>query len=136
LWDWCLSQTRDMLLGLLAFLAGGLVDGVQRKQDRENAPRLLHANALARALQMDMAAHFTPTAATYFGRVSRDAILGALTQAKGTAPAPSWAKMKKAELAAMAERQVAGTGWLPAALSIAELAVAGDDIDDIADAAE
>jgi ParB family chromosome partitioning protein len=127
LWAWCLAQTRDDLLGLLASVAGNLVDAVQRKQDREGNPRIRHGNALARALQFDMAAHFTPTAASYFGRVNRDAIMEAMTQAKGTAPAPSWAKMKKAELAALAERQVAGTGWLPAPLSIAEVADQDDE---------
>jgi ParB family chromosome partitioning protein len=102
---------------------------------------------------MDMASHFTPTAANYFGRISRDAIIEAMAKARGIAPAPSWAKMKKAELATLAERQVAGTGWLPAPLSIAEVAdqddgglVDGgdeddatadiDESDDIAEAAE
>jgi len=132
LWAWCLIQTRDELLALLAFVAGNLIDAAQRRCDRPDEPRLMHANALARALQMDMALHFTPTAANYFGRVSRDAILAALTEAKGTAPAPSWAKMKKAELAALAERQVAGTGWLPVALSIAD--VADQDDEGVADA--
>jgi ParB family chromosome partitioning protein len=150
LWTWCLSQTRDDLLGLLAFVAGNLVDAVQRKQDRDGNPRIGHGNALARSLQMDMASHFTPTAANYFGRVSRDAILGALAEAKGASPAPAWAKMKKAELAVLAERQVTGTGWLPAPMSIAEVAdrdeeglveaEADDDFDEqdneLADAAE
>lgn len=125
LWQWCLSQTHDDLTGLLAFVAGNLVDAMQRKQDCSGSARLAHGNALARALRMDMTAHFMPTAANYFGRVSRDAILAALAEAKGVSPAPTWAKMKKADLAALAERQVAGTGWLPAALSIAE--VANDD---------
>jgi ParB family chromosome partitioning protein len=128
LWAWCLSQTHDDLLDLLAFVAGNLVDAVRRKHDRAGNPRLCHGNALASALQMDMAAHFMPTAANYFGRVSRDAIIEAIAQAKGSTPAPAWAKMKKAELATLAERQVAGTGWLPAPLSIAE--VTADDNDD------
>jgi ParB family chromosome partitioning protein len=132
LWAWCLGQTRDDLLGLLAFVAGNLCDAVHRKHDRDGNPRIGHGNALARALQMDMAAHFTPTAANYFGRVSRDAILDALSQAKGATPAPSWAKMKKAELATLVERQIAGTGWLPVPLSIAE--VADRDDEDLAEA--
>jgi ParB family chromosome partitioning protein len=122
LWAWCLTQPSCTLLDLLAFVAGNLVDAVRRNHDRDGNTRIGHGNALARALQMDMAGAFTPTAANYFGRVNRDAILAALAEAKGASPAPSWAKMKKAELAALAERQVAGTGWLPAPLSIAEVA--------------
>jgi ParB family chromosome partitioning protein len=119
LWQWCLTQTRDTLLDLLAFIAANLVDGIERKHDRADSPRLHHGDALASALQIDMAKWFVPTASNYFGRVSRDAIIEAMTQAKGTPAAPSWAKMKKAELAAQAERQTAGTGWLPKAVSVA-----------------
>jgi len=42
-------------------------------------------------------------------------ILAALQEMKG-ATAPAWAKMKKSELAALAERELADTGWLPAPL--------------------
>jgi ParB family chromosome partitioning protein len=35
-----------------------------------------------------------------------------LREVKGD-EAPAWTKMKKPELAALAEKQVAGTGWLP-----------------------
>jgi len=30
-----------------------------------------------------------------------------------TAPAPAWDKLKKSELAALAERETAGRNWLP-----------------------
>jgi len=36
-----------------------------------------------------------------------------LCEAKGTPAAPAWSRMKKAELAALAAREVAGTGWCP-----------------------
>ena len=55
---------------------------------------------------------FTPTAANYFIRISKTGILAALQEVKG-ATAPAWAKAKKTELAAIAERELAGTGWLP-----------------------
>jgi ParB family chromosome partitioning protein len=113
---------------------------VQRKQDRADGARLRHGDALAQALQFDMADRFTPTVANIFGRISRDAILMAMTEAKGSAPAPAWAKMKKAELASIAEREIAGTGWLPAPMQIenaVELADADhDDTEDFAQAAE
>lgn len=60
-----------------------------------------------------MTAWFTPTAANYFGRISSAQIVVALCEAKGTEPAPSWTKMRKAELATLAAREVAGTRWLP-----------------------
>ena len=53
-----------------------------------------------------MTAWFRPTAANYFSRMSKDAILTALQEGKG-ATAPSWAKAKKADLAVIAERKLA-----------------------------
>lgn len=113
LWHWCRVQDRDTLLALLAFCASRLVDAVQRKQDRPDCFRLLHANALAEALGLDMKAWFTPTSDNFFSRTSRAEILTALSEARGTPAKRSWDKLKKSELATLAEREVAGTGWLP-----------------------
>jgi len=60
-----------------------------------------------------------PTAENYFGRISKPAIIDALKEAKGTAIAPAWEKAKKGDLAAIAEREIDGTVWLPAPLRIA-----------------
>ncbi len=57
-----------------------------------------------------MAAWFTPTAANY--KVSKAQIVEALREVK-RAIAPAWSDMKKADLAALAEREIAGSGWLP-----------------------
>jgi hypothetical protein len=48
-----------------------------------------------------------------FGRISKNAIIAALQEARG-AVAPGWEKAKKCELAAIAEHEIEGTGWLPA----------------------
>ena len=61
---------------------------------------------------------FKPTAENYFGKVSKAQILEALREANGSI-APAWADMKKADLAALAERQIAGSGWLPEPLRAA-----------------
>jgi ParB family transcriptional regulator, chromosome partitioning protein len=112
-------QPREVLLDLLAFCAALSVNAVRAKNDRAGIARLRHADALARALGLDMTKWFTPRVANYFGRVNRASILGALQEAKGVAPAPALLKMKKAELAALATRQIAGTGWLPEMLRVA-----------------
>jgi len=113
LWPWCLSQDQDTLLKLLAYCAGRTVNAVQAKSDRGDSERISHANALAGALGLDMKDWFTPTAENFFSRVSRTEILSALTEAKGTPAKRSWDKLKKSEFAALAEREIAGTGWLP-----------------------
>lgn len=117
LWHWCLAQPQDTLIELLAFLAGRAVDAVLRKSDRADCSRLAHADDIARAVSLDMTAWFTPDA-QYFSGLSAAQIVSALCEAKGVAPAPAWMKMKKTELAALAAREIGGTGWLPGPLRV------------------
>ncbi len=113
LWTWCLEQKQAKLLELLAFCAAATMNAVQGKGDRREGKRLTHAKALASALRLDMNAWFTADAANYFSRVSKPQILDALREGRNQPPAPAWEKMKKAELAALAEREMAGREWLP-----------------------
>jgi hypothetical protein len=62
LWSWCLQQPLDPLLDLLACCAACTVNAVQSKSDSAADERLLHADRLAAALRLDMAAWFKPTA--------------------------------------------------------------------------
>ncbi|MCZ7593677.1 MAG: hypothetical protein M5U16_01270 [Hyphomicrobium sp.] len=112
------ERSRDELLDLLAFIAATLVDGVQRKTDRPDASRLVHAKQLAEALRLDMTEWFQPTAENYFARVNRVQILAAIDEANGN-HAPALEKLKKSELAARAEALVAVTTWLPEPLRLA-----------------
>jgi ParB family transcriptional regulator, chromosome partitioning protein len=112
LWTWCLEQEQSVLLDLLAVCMARSVNAVRMKQDGADDPRLNHADRLAAALKLDMSAWFTPTAENYFTKVSKPRILEALTEVKG-ATAPAWDKAKKGELAAIAEREIAQSGWLP-----------------------
>jgi ParB family chromosome partitioning protein len=129
LWTWCLAQSQDTLLALLAYVAGESVDAVRRKADAVNSPRLGHADALALALGIDMAQSFTPSVENYFSRVSGAQIVAVLCEAKGVPAAPSWSKMKKTELAALAAREIVGTGWLPEAMRLRNNTV--EDLDQI-----
>jgi ParB family chromosome partitioning protein len=112
---WCLAQPQDILLDLLACCAACTVNAVRMKSDRADDERFIHADRVAVALRLDMAQWFTPTAANYFGRIGKTGIIEALREVKG-ATAPAWHKAKKSELAAIAERELAGSGWLPALL--------------------
>lgn len=118
LWNWCLTQLSGSLLELLAFCAAQSVDAVIVPK-RSDAGRLAHADALAKALAFDMATWFRPTAENYFARISKPQMLEALAEAKGVPPAPAWSAMKKGELAQLAAREIAATGWLPKPLRIA-----------------
>jgi ParB family transcriptional regulator, chromosome partitioning protein len=116
LWNWCLEQDQRVLLDLLAFCTATTVNAVQVRSDRQDSGRFQHAEMLAAALALDMKAWFTPTAENYFSRISKPQTLEALREANGQPPAPAWEKLKKADLATVAESEISGTGWLPSPL--------------------
>ena len=121
LWEWCLEQPTATLLDLLAYAAAKSVNALQLGHYERRKQRA-HADRLAQALKIDMTQWFEPTAENYFGRVSKSGIEQALTEAKGADFAAGVSGMKKADAAAYAERQIAGTGWLPALLKVAPTA--------------
>lgn len=121
LWDWCLDQPQSVLLDLLAYAAARAVNALQLGHYERRKQRA-HADRLAQALAFDMTQWFEATADSYFGRVSKTGIEQAITEAKGADFAAGVSGMKKADAAAYAERQLAGTGWLPALVRIAPTA--------------
>ncbi|MCF1450194.1 ParB/RepB/Spo0J family partition protein [Agrobacterium vitis] len=128
LWDWCLARDQQELLNLLAFTAAQSVNAIQLPHC-DRAKERGHANAMAVALKMDMHDWFEPTVENYFGRVSKSAIEKALSEAKSEDFAKGIAQMKKGEAAAYAADHIAGTGWLPDALHIANPADMTEDTD-------
>ncbi len=82
-----------------------------------------------------MTAWYTPTAEGYFNRIRRSQILSSLDEAKG-GHGPALDKLKKAELAQRAEAQIAGTGWLPEPLRVADAVAAPVADVPLAEAAE
>lgn len=112
LWDWCFAASQADLLEALAILAAHGVDAVVTRND-PNRPGQRQGVDLGSQLGLAMADWYRPTATGYFSRVSKATVLSDLEAARGMANAPAWAKLPKGELAALAEREVASTGWLP-----------------------
>jgi len=71
---------------------------------------------LCALLGLDMADWWEAGRATYFARVSKDVIVGAITEAAGAEAAARYKGVSKGELARVAERELAGRRWLPAPL--------------------
>jgi ParB family transcriptional regulator, chromosome partitioning protein len=115
LWDWCLTAKRKTLLEVLAVAVACGIDAVESRND-PNRDGAAHGKALASALGLDMADWYRPDAAGYFGRIGKAAILADLESIRQAPHAPAWLKLKKPELAALAEREAAKTRWLPAPL--------------------
>jgi ParB family chromosome partitioning protein len=69
---------------------------------------------LCAMLGLDMADWWEAKEATYFQRVTKDAIAKAITEAAGADVAARYKGVSKAELARVAERDLSGKRWLPA----------------------
>jgi ParB family chromosome partitioning protein len=117
LWNAIMDLTPTELLDLIAVCAALSVDATHTKTgDYSNRQRMVHADQLAETLRLDMSKHWTPTAESYFGRVSKKAICLAVAEAAGESVAFRIQDLKKPVMAAEAARLVAGSGWVPAVL--------------------
>src|SRR5260370_12484705 len=113
LWDALMGFDADSGAALFAHCASLSVNAVHEPWNR-NPRRLAHADALARAVKLDMAAAgWSPTVDNYLGRVPKARIREAVREAKGEASAQLIDHLKKPEMAKEAERLLGGTGWLP-----------------------
>jgi ParB family transcriptional regulator, chromosome partitioning protein len=112
LWAWCLKQKQPVLLDLLAFCVSLSIDAIALKGEKLEGARFQTANALAKAVGLDMTDYFKATAENYFGRISKSGIIEALKEAK-VEITPAMEKAKKGELAAIADRELGPTKWLP-----------------------
>lgn len=138
LFDWLLEQPQDTVLSLLAFGAAHSVNAVEKKfTDRKRG--IEQANQLGRALKVHMPDWFETTGDSYFRHVNRTTIELAVAEAKGgEAELSVRAAAKKSEAVTIADRLVAGSGWLPAPVRVTspEPAQFGDGEDEFPEAAE
>lgn len=123
--DWLLAQDDAMLERLQAYCTAALIDATTPKF--ASADRIASANRIARASGLDMAKHWDG-GIDFYSRLSRKAILAALTEACGADAAQNCEKMKKDALAQAAVERISGRGWLPPALRTP--ADAGEALDD------
>jgi ParB family chromosome partitioning protein len=124
-----LEQDQAMLLRLLTFATGKTLDAVQQAHETAGHGRLAGADDLATAINLNMADWWNSTGEDYFTRVSKPAILSAVTEGVSAQAAENIARMKKPEMASAAERLLDGKGWLPAPLraSLVKAVVSGQD---------
>ncbi|MDX0184567.1 ParB/RepB/Spo0J family partition protein [Sinorhizobium meliloti] len=119
LFDWLLEQPQDMVLSLLAFGAAHSVNAVEKKfTDRKRG--IEQANQLGRALKVNMPDWFETTGDSYFKHVNRTTIELSVAEARGSdAELSVRAAAKKSEAVTIADRLVAGSGWIPAPVRLA-----------------
>ena len=112
LWDALTGYDLDSRQALFAHCIAASVNGVYDPYNRR--PRALaHADRLAEALDLDMAAAgWQATVDTYLGRVTKARILAAVREARGEDAARRLEGMKKDDMAKSAEGLLAGSRWL------------------------
>ena len=99
-------------------------------------PRAIaHADQVATAVSLDMAMHWSPTAETYLGRVTKARILQAVRETCGESDAAKIADLKKADMAERAEAMLARSGWLPEPLRTAGVYPDPEDLPETSHAA-
>ena len=118
LWAFVLSLPATDLLDLLAHAASLSVNAVRWPHDRK--PGVWgHADRLAETVALDMTDYWTPTVASYLGRVTKARIAEAVREAVSDEAADRIGGFKKPDMAAAAEALLERTGWLPVLLRTA-----------------
>lgn len=112
LWSWLIAQSAEDRAALFAFCVGFGVNALYLPHERHNAA-FDHADFLAEHFVLDMRDFWRPTVENYFGKVTKQLIVAAVREAKGEATAQMISHLKKADMAAEAERLLEGSGWLP-----------------------
>jgi ParB family chromosome partitioning protein len=121
LWAWLVEIDADSRSVLLAHCVGLTLNAVHGWERRPAA--WAHADTLAASVGLDMTAYWTPTARSYFGRVTKARIGEAVAEAVSGDAAQRIADLKKPDMAQAAEAAVAATGWLPPLLRTAKAGV-------------
>lgn len=112
LWETLAGWDEDSRQALFAFVVAESVNAVIEPYHRR--PRAIaHADQIAQAVDLDVAASWTATADTFLGRVTKARILAAVAEAKGQSAADRIRHLKRAEMAERAQELLAGSGWLP-----------------------
>ena len=113
LWDALVGFDADRRAALLAHCASLSVNAAYEPWNRSSR-RIDHADTLARAVNLDMAAAgWSATVENYLGRVPKARILEAVREAKGEPAVQLIDHLKKTDMAREAERLLAGTRWVP-----------------------
>lgn len=115
LWDWLAVIDSDSRDALLAHVVAQSVNAVVVPHERRM--RAIHdADRLARTTGLAMREYWGPTVPSYLGRVTKAAILQAVSEGVSVEAAQRLEGLTKAEMAREAESILAGTDWLPECL--------------------
>lgn len=137
LWEWLIEQPTDVLADLLAVVTAANLNAVSARHDASRS-RIEQADQIAKSLNLDMRAWWTPDEG-FLARLSKSTIASIMREAGCSEDAArAVERAPKAEAVAQAARELDGTGWLPAPLTLPDddAASANDRSDEIGDGGE
>ena len=106
--QWFIDQPLEQSLSMIVLGTAQTVDAVKGQVQHQD-----NARALAQALHLDMVQWWSPTPENYLSLVPKAQLVEAVSEAQGARKVQDMGKLKKAEAIALAEKALAGTGWLP-----------------------
>lgn len=121
---WCLQREQEHLIAIIAASAASALSLVHEGQTQSDLHKQALADVLAKALDLDMTAHWRPDL-DFWSRVSKHEILSALESATQRAKLSErrrekqravYAKLKRDELAKRAAKMLKVSPWLPEVL--------------------
>lgn len=104
---WCIEQSDERLMLILAQYVAASVDGMTPKE----APHAI--NGLVAALGLNLAEAWQPTRASYFDHVSKARIVEIVSVTVSPTEGMRVGKLKKGDAATEAERLMQNRAWLP-----------------------
>jgi len=107
LWEHLLAMPQEELIALLALCTALTVNGIQSRSGEHST------DALARAVNLDMADWWSATPDGYLSRVRKADVLQAVSEAVSPAEAVPLAAMKKGPMVEAAGRLLEGKRWVP-----------------------
>ena len=122
MFTWLLVQDRDTLLELLAYCTARSIDAVAGRERNSD-----QSDAIAKALDIDFADWWVPTASNYLGSVSKAKALEAVKEATGIDSTKAVSGMKKPEAIAYCAAKLEGLRWLPSPLRARTAVLSADD---------
>lgn len=115
LWPWLLEQDTGRLIDLLAVVTAANLNAVSARYNASKS-RLAEADLVAEAVTLDMKDWWSPEA-PFLSRLSKADIADVLREAGcSDTVAKAVERAPKDEAVALAEKELAGKGWLPALL--------------------
>lgn len=111
---WVMAADRETKLCLLAYCTARTLNVIEPSQGHIAEACIHQAATLSGAIGLDMGKWWAPTRESYFNRVTREQIAGAVSEALSKRAAQKLAKAKtKKAMAEQAEQLMAGKRWLP-----------------------